>query len=426
MKNFILRLLRNIPLLFLSVIIAASVWAFATVSGDPTEEGRFTQGVSVEVIGLADNYIVTSNLPNTININLLAPNSVWRRMSLERTTAEAVIDVTGLEPGTYELPIDIQIGISPVKVTFFSPSTVEVTIEKTETRNYPIEVVETGEISTAYRAEPAKLSSDTVDITGTVSLLDSIDRVYVTLDRNNNTESINANLPVMAANADGVTVKNISIKPDKVNVTEEIKIRGGYRILSVKLAVSGEIAQGYRVDELSVVPSFVTVYSSDKEVLNSLDSYIDTETVRLSEINSSTSEKIGLMVPEGVTIVGDPTVTMNVTVTAVEGTSAFSNLPVTILGLEEGYEAVISPTEIDAYLVGPVNTLKAITNANITVTVALQDLEPGSYSLEPKIEVSSSEPLSVQSIMPATIAVEIKPAEAQTLTENEDTEESHD
>ena len=412
MKNFILRVLRNIPLLLLSLVIAAGIWAYATISGDPTEESRFTQGVSVEVVGLPDDYIVTNNLPLTININLLAPNSVWRRMSLERTQAKAVIDVTGLEPGTYELPIDIQFDISPLKVTYYSPKTVEVTIEKVETRTYPIEVVETGEISTAYKAEPVELSSTTVDITGTVTELDSIDRVFVVLDRNNNNETISTSLSVNVVNTDGTQVKDLTVKPDKVNATQEIKIRGGYKILSVKLSVAGEIAKGYRVDDLSVDPSFVTVYSSDKDVLNSLDSYIDTETVRLDEISANTSKKIGLKVPEGVTVVGEPAVTMNITVSATEGTSTYSDIPISVLGLEEGYEAVISPTEVDVYLTGPVNTLSTITNANITAVVELQDLEAGSYTLTPKIEVSSSEPVSVQSIMPAQVAVEIKPIDA--------------
>ena len=409
MKNFILRVLRNIPLLLLSLLIAAGIWAYATISGDPTEESRFTQGVSVEAVGLPDDYIVTNNLPLTININLLAPNSVWRRMSLERTQAKAVIDVTGLEPGTYELPIDIQFDISPLKVTYYSPKTVEVTIEKVETRTYPIEVVETGEISTAYKAEAVELSSTTVDITGTVAELDSIDRVFVVLDRNNNNETISTSLSVNVVNTDGTQVKDLTVKPDKVNATQEIKIRGGYKILSVKLSVAGEIAKGYRVDDLSVDPSFVTVYSSDKDVLNSLDSYIDTETVRLDEISATTSKKIGLKVPEGVTVVGEPSVTMNITVSATEGTSTYSDIPISVLGLEEGYEAVISPTEVDVYLTGPVNTLSTITNANVTAVVELQDLEEGSYTLAPKIEVSSSEPVSVQSIMPAQIAVEIKP-----------------
>ena len=411
MRNFILRVLRNIPLLLLSLVIAAGIWAFATISGDPTEEGRFTQGVSVEVVGLPEDYIITSELPTTVNINVLAPNSVWRRMSLERTTAKAVIDVTDLEAGTYELPINIQFDISPLKVTYYSPKTVDVTIEKVETRTYPIEVVETGEIATAYKAEKVALSSDTVEITGTVTQLDTIDRVYVTLNRNKNTETIVSSLTVVAANEDGAAVKDLTIKPDKVTATQEINLRGGYKILSVKLSVSGEIAQGYRVDDISVDPAFVTVYAADKDVLNSLDSYIDTETVLLSDISYSTSRKIALKVPEGVTIVGEPSVTMNVKVSAVEGTSTFSNIPISAVGLEEGYEAVISPTEIDVYLTGPVNTLGAITNGSITAMVELQDLEAGSYTLTPKIEVSSSEPVSVQSIMPATVAVTIQPIE---------------
>ena len=49
----------------------------------------------------------------------------------------------------------------------------------------------------------------------------------------------------------------------------------------------------------------------------------------------------------------------------------------------------------------------------MSTVVELQDLEAGSYTLTPKIEVSSAEPVSVQSVMPPQIAVDIKPIETE-------------
>ena len=198
-------------------------------------------------------------------------------------------------------------------------------------------------------------------------------------------------------------------------------MRGGYRILSVKLAVKGEIAQGYRVDTISVDPGFVTVYSADKELLNSLTSYIETETVMLDEIDSSTNRKISLNVPEGVTLVGDPTVTMNVQVSAIEGTTTIGQIPVSIIGLDndEQTEVTISPSDIDVYLVGPIVSLGEIEPSDIHAVIEVQDLEDGSYQIAPRVEVSSSDTITVQSVMPATIEVQVvhahpeEPAEEQ-------------
>ncbi len=202
-------------------------------------------------------------------------------------------------------------------------------------------------------------------------------------------------------------MKDITINPEKVKVTQEIKMRGGYRILSVKLVTKGEIANGYRVDDLSVDPVFVTVYSADQELLNSLNSYIETETVILDEITSNTNRKISLNIPDGVTLVGESTVTVNVNISPVEGTTTFSQIPVSVIGLDEGLEASISPEDIDVYLVGPIVSLGEIEPEDINAVLELQDLGEGSYQIAPRVEVASADTITVQSVMPATIEVQI-------------------
>ncbi len=407
MKKIFLHILKDIPLILMCILLAFFIWIFATMTTDPTEEGRFSQTVTIETVGLDEDMIITNGLPYTVSINLRAPNSIWRRISLERIQAKAIVDVTGLEPGVHQVPISIQIGIKPVQIVSFTPNTATVTIEKYESRKFNISVEESGEIPTAFRAEAPVLSQNEVSISGTASQLDTISKVVVNLERNNNTETIEESLPVTAYTEDGKVVRDITISPDKVKVTEEIKMRGGYRILSVKLSVKGEISSGYRVDNLSVDPGFVTVYSADKELLNSLNSYIETETITLDEINSTTNRKVGLSVPDGITLVGDSTVTVNIEISAIEGTSTFGQIPVSMIGLEEGLEAVISPSDIDIYLVGPIITLAEIEPEDIHAVIELQDLVEGSYQIAPKVEVSASDTITVQSIQPATIEVQI-------------------
>lgn len=417
MKKILLHILKDIPLILLSILLALFIWVFATVSTDPTEEGRFSQTVTIETVGLQDNMIITSGLPYTVSINLRAPNSIWRRISLERIPGKAIIDVTGLDAGVHQVPITAQIGISPVQILSFTPNTATVTLEKYETREYQINVEEKGDIPTAFRAETPILSQETVSITGTVSQLDQIDNVYVELDRSNKTETIEETVQVNAVNADGRTIRDLTIEPEKVKVTQEIKMRGGYRVLSVKLSVKGEIAPGYRVDEISVDPGFVTVYSADKELLNSLNSYIETETVMLDEILNTQNRKIGLVVPEGVTLVGDSTVSLIVSVSPIEGTTTFSSIPVKVIGMEDGVDVSISPEDIDVYLIGPMVTLGEIEPDDVHAVVEVQDLEDGNYQIAPKVEVTSNDTITVQSIMPATIEVQIM---HQTETENSD------
>ncbi|MBQ6502464.1 MAG: hypothetical protein IJI57_00950 [Flexilinea sp.] len=407
MKKIFLQFLKDIPLIILCIFLAFFIWIFATMTSDPTEEGRFSQTITIETVGLPENCMITSGLPSSVSVNLRAPNSVWRRISMERVQGKAIIDVTGLEPGTHQIPVSVQIGISPVQIISVTPSVATVTIEEFETREFPIVVEETGEIPTAFRADAPVLSQETVEISGTVTQLDKISKVSVLLERNNNTETIEDTLPIYAYTEEGRIVKDVTITPDKVKVTEEIRMRGGYRILSVKLSVKGEISAGYRVDNLGVDPGFVTVYSADKELLNSLNSFIETETIMLDEITATTNRKVSLNVPEGITLVGDTTVTVNITVSAVEGTQTFSQIPISAVGIDEGLEAYISPSDIDVYLAGPLISLSEVEPADIHAILDLKDLGEGNYQLVPVVEVASNDPITVNSVQPQTIDVQI-------------------
>ena len=407
MKKIFLQFLKDIPLIILCIFLAFFIWIFATMTSDPTEEGRFSQTITIETVGLAENCMITSGLPSSVTVNLRAPNSVWRRISLERVQGKAIIDVTGLEPGTYQIPISVQIGISPVQIISVTPSVATVTIEQFETREYPIVIEETGDIPTAFRADAPVLSQETVEISGTITQLDKISKVAVLLERNNNTETIEETLPVYAYTEEGRVVRDVTISPDKIKVTEEIRMRGGYRILSVKLSVKGEISPGYRVDNLEVDPGFVTVYSADKELLNSLNSYIETETIMLDEITATTNRKVSLNVPEGITLVGDTTVTVNIVISAVEGTQTFSQISVSAVGIDDGLAANISPSDIDVYLAGPIISLSDVEPGDIHAIVDLKDLGEGNYQLVPVVEVASNDTITVNSIQPQTIDVQI-------------------
>ena len=111
------------------------------------------------------------------------------------------------------------------------------------------------------------------------------------------------------------------------------------------------------------------------------------------------------------TLVGDSSVTMNVTVSMVEGTTTFSEVPVRVIGQDDNIDAVISPQDVDVYLAGPMVTLNGIEKEDINVVVDLSDLEEGSYQITPKVEVIESDTVTVQSVMPATIEVQITPIE---------------
>ena len=125
----------------------------------------------------------------------------------------------------------------------------KVVLEKYETRTYDIVVSEVGIIPAAFKAEDPVLEPASVDISGPVSQLDQIDIVRVVLDVDNAKETISRALTPAAVNENGTVIASgLKYSTDKIKVTKEITLRGGYRVLVVKVRTTGTTPRGYVLD----------------------------------------------------------------------------------------------------------------------------------------------------------------------------------
>ena len=408
MKKAFIVLRSVLPTLLMSFLLAMTVWIVSITQRDPTEERRFTNTVTIELRGLPDNYVMTNALPETVNILMRAPASTWQTIINRRIGATAVVDVSELEPGEHTVPIQIEIDTSPIQVTSYAPQNVKVILEEYETRTYDVVVSEIGTIPAAFRADPAVLEPASIDISGPVSQLDQIDKVRVVMDLNNATETITRTLTPAAINADGtVLTGGLKYSTDKIKVTQAISLRGGYRVAVVKVMTSGSPPQGYVLEGLTVNPAVATIYSSDRTLIDSLPGYIETNLIQLNGITEEATVKIGLRLPEGVTLVGDQTVNVTLQVSAVEGSKTISNVPIYPVGIDEGLSATISPEVLDVFLSGPLPILNRINEKDLYAVLELQDKTVGQYQLTPIIDVSAFTDVSVQSVTPVTIDVTI-------------------
>ncbi len=406
--NLLKSLLKHLPTALLSFLLAITVWIIAVTTSDPTETGRFPGTVTPELSGLGENLMMTNNFPDQFTVYLKAPASIFRRITNERITGKAIIDVTGLEAGDYELPIKVKIGIAPLIIASYSPQTVKVTLQNFSEELFPVQVQETGVVPVAFKAETPFVTPAEVKISGAKPDVDSIDHVRVILDHSSSTSSIQRDLTVAAIDSNGNIVKNVTISPEKVSVSQEINLRGGYRVVAAKIVTTGQISNGYRVTKIGVDPTYVTIYSSDRELLDSLPSYLNTEEINLGDITDNISKKVGLIVPDGVTLVGDQSVNVNINVEMVEGTVTLSEIPVNMIGLDDGYTANFSPNYVDVYLTGPLPLINQVKTADVYVSLELQDLKEGNYQVEPKVSIKTENSgITVNSVIPSTIEVTI-------------------
>ena len=418
MLQFIRQFLKILPTFLLAFILALAVWAIAVTASDPTAERIYPRPIDIEMIGQSPGLMLTSDVHDQITLTLSAPQSIWDRLINDNIPVRAIVDLSGLGAGSHDLAIQIQVGISPVRVLSYSPQTLNVTLESLSSKTLPIHLVIRNDTAIGFQAGTPQLSQTSAAISGPESLVSRVKEVSAILDINQAHENINRTITLQALDANEVGVNGITISPDHVVVAEQITQRGGYRNVVVKAVLVGQIATGYRLTNITVSPPAVTVFSTDPTLVDKLPGYVETTPINLNDTKDALDETLGLNLPDGVQVVGDQSIQVQVGVTAIEGSLSISRLTVNVVGLAEGLNVQVSPETVDIILSGPLPILDTLTADKIQVSVDLTGQGPGTFQLVPRV-ITPSTDLKLESVLPGSIEVTITEAPTPSPTPKE-------
>ena len=184
----------------------------------------------------------------------------------------------------------------------------------------------------------------------------------------------------------------------------------------VRAVSTGQVANGYRLTNVFVTPVGVVVFSSDPQLVNNLPGYVETQPVDLTGKEDDFETLVNLNLPDGISVVGDSKVLVQVSIAAIESSLAIS-LPVDIIGLAPGLEASPSPTTVDVILSGPVPILNTLGPTDVRVVVDLTGYDVGTYQFTPDVNILPDRVTKV-SMLPSTVEVTITiaPTSTQTVT----------
>jgi len=398
---------KNLPTLLTAVALAVAVWILAVTNTDPVVRRNFNRQVEIEIAGLDTALVITSDIPEQLSIVLSAPESVWQTSLTTTGAVRAVADLSGLETGRYEVPVTLQINARPVKIESQSPETIIIELDKIYSESFKINLIQPSSPAVGYEAGEPKLSAQTATVSGPSSLVNQVEEVRAVLNISQAQMDIDRDLNLVALDENDLPVEGISISPDEVNVKQTITQRGGYRNVAVKVVLSGQQASGFFLKDYSPNPAGVTVFSTDPEIVNNLPGFIETQALNLTSANENFQVSLPLNVPPGVIVVGESTVTVNVSISPIQGSLPLTALTIEVIGLLPDYEAEIAPRTADVILSGPLPELDNLSINDVRVLIDLSGFTPGTYQVVLKVEVDY-EDLLVESILPAEIEVEIR------------------
>jgi len=394
----------NLTSLILSLLLALVIWISAVTSANPNLEAELS--VPLEIREQPSDIAIVDPLPQAVDLKVLAPESITQSLE-EDNPIVAYIKLTDIEAGTYRFTVQIQIPdqMKPIRILEQNPERLELKVSNLISKLLPVSIQVDGEPAIGYQASGLSWDGNSVTITGQESKVQEVTMVVGILDISDATGSISRSIALEARNNAGEVVEGVTLLPETVLVDQSISLQGGYRNLAVNVTTQGIVEPGYRFTSITPAPPTVMVFSEDPQIVEGLPGYVNTKPLNLNGVDGYLETILELDLPEGVSVVGDPTVLVQVNVTALE-TSMVITREIEAIGLLPGLTAQVSPEQVSVRISGPVPVLENLTLRDIRVVVDLTDLEAGTHTLTPTVEILPSD-IIWEDVSPATVEIVI-------------------
>ncbi len=403
-------LISNLRTFLMAFILALAVWVTAVTAANPDETQVLPSQIPIEYLGQDPGLILTSeNAPTQVEITLRAPHSVWQSLLNGEAPVRAIVDLTGLASGTHTVLVHVQIDARPIRIISISPQTFDLSLEPQVTRTLRIRLALTGDPAIGYQVGDAILDPANVIISGAESLVSRVDHIQATIDLTDARQNINTTVPLQVVDSSNTVIEAVTVLPESVQVNLPIIQQGGYRDMAVKVMTVGNPASGYSLTSVAAFPPIITVYSANSEIIESMPGYVETSSLDLSGAVMDIEKQLGIILPPGVTLIGEQSVLVKVGVAPIESSRTISYRPVEMIGLTTGLFAHFSPQTVDIILSGPLPVLESLSISDVTVQVDLTGLPAGTYQLTPRVSIVQ-QGVTVESILPGTVEVVISTA----------------
>ncbi len=391
----------------LALTLAVVVWVVAVREENPIEQGDFPEAIPVKVRNKPPG---TTLLPMTFNeqvrLTVRAPRSSWQ--SLRTDKFSAWIDLKGKEPGDYDMPVQASCIDPNVRIVEVRPASVPVHLQRESSRAVPVQVHLYGSAALGYEIKTGEgetiIAPATVTVTGPASLVEQVTKATVDLYLRDVKETVVATRRVVARQTNGDPVGDfVRIQPPTVQITVPVVQKTGFNEVAVRPVITGTVAPGYWVRNVTVDPATVTLVG-DPSVVSRIRGYVETSPLDISGATGDVVERMPLDLPEGASTVGVQGVLVTVHVEPLRGRLTVWRPPIA-RGLSTDLTALISPDKVAVTLTGPLPRLNSLTDEDVPVYVELVDLGVGRYRLP--LSPLVPEGLTLVSVMPDTVEVVI-------------------
>jgi YbbR domain-containing protein len=395
---------QNLSLFLLALLLAFFFWAVATESEDPTQVRTFTAPIPVELRDLNEDMAAYGAENTRVRVEIRAPRSVWDNLRVE--DIHAYIDLSDVPTGTLEVPVAIELAVSPATVTNVTPQTVGLTVERIAEKEITVSTQVEGRPALGYLVRETEIAPTAVRVRGPETQVRDVVEARIDVSIEGRQSDLRSDFVPKLIKENGDLVSDLEIVPGSVTVHVAIAQWLNTRDVPVNPTLVGQPAFGYRIANIEIEPQVVTVWGRS-DLLNS-NATLQTEPIDYEGITETLQTSVTLQLPAGLQLLaGRPVVTVTLSVEAIRSGLTVEITP-TVQGLQSGLAADIEVDYIIVILSGPISAMEQLNANDVTAVLDLSGLRSGDYSLIPQITVPNE--ITVENTFPEKVPVKIETA----------------
>lgn len=404
LRRFAAALLSNIATLALSFVLALIVWSAADRANDPI----ITRTIEVPItkqgllagdgeVNFAEKVVrLTFQGPTSIANPLVPGNFIAYidRSTLPFGESEAIIQVEATEPN---LNIEI-LAQEPAVILVNAIPTISVEI--------PIEVSIRGDVARGYEQGGILIDPQSILVTGPENEVNRLAtaRINVFLESARENFTGVRTPSWFGPSGEPIPLGNLETSTDEVAVSVEVNQTAGVKVVPVIANWIGTPPSGYRLLAIDVEPQ--TALISGSPTLLEQTQSIETELIDISGAIAPFEQRVALELPPGIQLDEVQPVVLSVDIEPILTTDVVRK-EVEVRALGEGMTVTLQTEEVTVFLFGPLPVLDSVTPDDVSVTLDLLDLEPGTHNIKPIVNVTAAD-VEFRSTQPEFVTVEIK------------------
>lgn len=407
--------------MILSLIIAIALWAFVIGEINP-QATRVYRDVPIELIQqelLAESGLAVYSVSDRlVSVTLTGTRSEINK--IDAKDVSATVDLADAYLGENELSVDVHVS-GKAEIDSQTVEKVTVIVEEWIMKEVPVEVFYEGSFNGEEEPITIEQELETVSVSGASTTVDEVAAATAIVPTGTvSDEAKDFQCDLIAVNQNGQRVYNVDLSATSIVVTSELA-----KLKTVPLDVSIEGEDSIDIKRTVKAPEKITLKGKSSD-LKDID-VIETETIYLDKILTSTTIPVVPILPDGIAVAKDSeNLTVAVQVTEIQTMSfSFDDNNLEFRNLEDGLEAQTDIGNIKVEVTGSKSSIDSLTEEEITIFLDLAELEQGKHKVDLLAECTVEDTALTVSPKKVSVTLNKIAEEEEQQTDDESTEQEN-